>query len=86
MPRNLMTLQEIRELLVLKNWTREELADKLGIVRNTIDKWFIESENQRHPSPECVEKMQQWLGDARSKLRPLPIPTNGHARRQPAKV
>lgn len=87
-PRNLMTHKEIRELLVLKEWTREELAERLGLVRNTIDKWFLESENQRHPSEECTAKMRVWLNEERAKLRidiTPRIPSNGHSRK-PAKV
>lgn len=60
-----MTLKEIRLLLLLKEWTREELAAQLGIARNTIDKWFCVREDQRrHPSPEQIEKMREWLNEA----------------------
>ena len=61
-----MTLKEIRELLVLKEWTREKLATELGVTRNFIDRWFCVREDQRrHPSPEHVEKMRAWLSEAR---------------------
>lgn len=69
-PRNIMTHREIRELLVLKEWSREELAEKLGITRNTIDKWFVENEqHRRHPSLDHVQKMRTWLAEARHECR-----------------
>lgn len=68
-----MTLKEIRELLLLKEWTREELADRLGIVRNTIDKWFcVREDHRRHPSKEQVDLMRSWLSEAREEVRKQP--------------
>lgn len=69
-PRTDMKLKEVRELLVLTEWTREELAEKLGITRNTIDRWFsAEEKNRRHPSQEHVDKMRKWLNEARDEAR-----------------
>lgn len=67
-----MTLKEIRELLVLTDWTREQLGQRLGITRNTIDRWFCVGEHQRHPSPEHVKKMRAWLTEAREEARRQP--------------
>lgn len=68
-----MKLKEIRELLVLKEWSREHLAGLLQITRNTIDRWFsVEEKNQRFPSPEHVEKMRRWLNEAREETRKQP--------------
>lgn len=68
-----MRLKEILELLVLKEWTRDDLADKLDISRNTIDRWFCKREDQqRHPSPEHVKKMRTWLAAAREESRKQP--------------
>lgn len=68
-----MTLKEIRELLVLKEWTRGDLAEQLGIKSNTIDKWFIADPDQlRRPSPEHVKKMRVWLTEAREANRTQP--------------
>lgn len=65
-----MELKAIRELLVLKEWTREELAERLGITRNTIDKWFCVREDQRrHPSADNVRDMTKWLKEARAAVR-----------------
>ncbi len=69
----LINLKEIRELLVLKEWTREQLADLLGITRNTIDKWFcVREDHRRRPSPEHIEKMLAWLAEAREETRKQP--------------
>lgn len=69
-----MTLKEIRELLLLKEWSREELAARLGIVRNTIDRWFCAREsNRRYPSPENVEQMRGWLKEAREDSRKVAV-------------
>ena len=63
-----MSLQEISEMLMLKDWTREKLADMLDLSLNTIDRWFCKSEEQRrHPSVEHVEKMRAWLLEAREE-------------------
>jgi transcriptional regulator with XRE-family HTH domain len=68
-----MTLKEIRELLLLKEWTREQLAELLGITRNTIDRWFcVREDHRRHPSPEHVERMRVWLASARDEVRKQP--------------
>lgn len=68
-----MTHKEIRELLLLKEWKREELAEKLGIARNTIDKWFcVRADQLRRPSPEQLELMRQWLAEAREEVRKQP--------------
>lgn len=68
-----MRLKEILELLVLKEWTRDDLAEKLDLSRNTIDRWFCTSEEQqRHPSIEHVAKMQGWLSEARKETRRQP--------------
>lgn len=68
-----MTTKEIRELLLLKEWTREELAARLGLKRNTVDRWFVAPEEQRrHPSPEHVAKMRGWLTEARDEQRRQP--------------
>jgi transcriptional regulator with XRE-family HTH domain len=68
-----MRLKEILELLVLKEWTRDELADKLDLSRNTIDRWFSTKEDQRrHPSTEHVTKMRSWLAAARNETRKQP--------------
>lgn len=69
-PRLPMTLKEIRELLLLKEWSRTELGNRLGISLNTIDRWFCVREDQRrHPSPEHVEQMGVWLDEAREQSR-----------------
>lgn len=68
-----MKLKEIKEMLVLKEWSRDELASRLGIVRNTIDRWFcVKEEQRRYPSPEHVAKMQQWLAEAREEAYKQP--------------
>jgi transcriptional regulator with XRE-family HTH domain len=65
-----MTQKQIRELLVLKEWTREHLADLLGITRNSIDRWFCEREIQRrYPSKDHITRMQKWLLEARRESR-----------------
>jgi transcriptional regulator with XRE-family HTH domain len=72
-PRDAMNLKEVRELLVLKDWTREDLASKLGITRNTIDKWFCVREDQRrHPSADLCRQMRDWLNEARDEVRRQP--------------
>jgi transcriptional regulator with XRE-family HTH domain len=72
-PRELMSQKEIRELLVLREWTREELASRLGVTRNFIDRWFCVREDQRrHPSAELVQKMRAWLEEAREEVRRQP--------------
>lgn len=69
-----MQLKEIRELLVLKEWTRETLAERLKITRNTIDRWFCAAEsNQRHPSPDHVKLMRAWLVEARRENQAVPV-------------
>ena len=61
-----MSPKEIRELLVLKEWSRADLAELLGITSNTVSRWFCETEpHRRHPNHEHVEKMSAWLVEAR---------------------
>jgi transcriptional regulator with XRE-family HTH domain len=68
-----MSLKEIRELLVLKEWTREQLAELLGITRNHIDRWFcVKKDQQRHPNTEHVAKMRRWLEEARDEAHKQP--------------
>lgn len=68
-----MKLKEISELLLLKEWAREELARRLGVSRNTIDRWYSSKEDQRrYPSIIHVEKMRAWLEEARSEARKQP--------------
>ena len=67
-----MRLLEIREMLLLKQWTRDELADKLGVSRNLIDRWFCTEEKQRRrPSNNHISKMRVWLREARDESRSL---------------
>lgn len=71
-PRLPMTLKEIRELLVLKEWTRTELAKRLGIVRNTVDRWFCATDpHRRWPNKDQVLQMRAWLAEAREATREL---------------
>ena len=68
-----MSLKEILELLLLKDWSREHLADLLGLSRNTIDRWFASKEEQRrYPSVEHVGRMRNWLTEAREETRKQP--------------
>jgi transcriptional regulator with XRE-family HTH domain len=63
-----MQLDEIKELMVLTGWSRQELADKLGISRNTVDRWFVEPEKQkRYPSAEHVRKMREFMRNVREQ-------------------
>lgn len=69
---NDMRLKEILELLVLKEWSRDDLAHKLGVSRNYIDRWFCKQEEQRrHPNDEHHSKMREWLIEAREQSRSL---------------
>lgn len=68
-----MTRKEIKELLVLKEWTRGDLAERLGITRNTVDRWFVDTEgSRRHPSQLQCDQMRAWLTDARDEVRKQP--------------
>lgn len=65
-----MHQKEILELLLLKEWSRVDLANNLGLSLNTIDRWFCkDSKHQRHPSVEHVRKMREWLSVAREEYR-----------------
>jgi transcriptional regulator with XRE-family HTH domain len=68
-----MTLKQIKELMILKDWTRQDLADSLGISKNLIDRWFCKEEkNQRYPRvAECLI-MKIWLNEARKESRHQP--------------
>lgn len=68
-----MNLREIRELLILKGWSREVLAERLGITRNTVDRWFCVREgNRRYPSANFCEVMKSWLAEAREEFKNQP--------------
>ncbi len=68
-----MTPKEIAEMMLLKEWSRQELADKLGVSQNLVARWFCATDNgHRNPSQENEAKMRQWLREARAEARKQP--------------
>lgn len=71
-PEAIVNLKEIRELMLLRDWTRDNLARELGLCRNTVDRWFCAKEaNKRTPGVAECRLMQQWLIEARGGVRQL---------------
>lgn len=64
-----MTLDDIRELLELKGWTKTRLAAELSLTENTVNRWFHGS---RAPGGPAAILMRIWLNEARQKA-PLAI-------------
>ena len=65
-----MTLADIRELLVIKDWTYAELARELHCTKNAVARWFAREPHSRTPSPQAQLLMKIWLNQAR-RDRPL---------------
>jgi hypothetical protein len=63
--------QDIRLLLVLKDWTRTELATRLGIAENTLARWFVDESkaSRRVPTEDQVKQIGKWLGEAKKTAR-----------------
>jgi len=43
-----------------KGWTQEQLARKIGVSLNTVQRWET---GKTHPSPLAMEKLQELLKD-----------------------
>lgn len=43
---------EIQELLDLRGWTRSQLAEKIHVTLNTVDRWFMDGRRKR--AGECA--------------------------------
>lgn len=73
LPQTDMKPKEILELLVLKEWTRPELAQRLGVSENLVYRWFCKTKaSKSSPSPENVAKMRKWLAEAREEAHKQP--------------
>ena len=68
-----MTQKEVRELLLLKEWTRQDLANRLGVCKSLIEKWLVQPGLgcQRTITEKHAKKMRKWLTDARQECRSL---------------
>ena len=64
-----MTLKEIRELMLLNDWSREDLAERLGLCRNSVARWFCSTRSRMTPSVTACLVMRQWLTEARAAAR-----------------
>jgi hypothetical protein len=60
-----MTLAEIEDLLYLRKWSRKELGSRLGLSKNTIDRWFMDT--KWHAGPKACETMRQLLNESRQE-------------------
>lgn len=64
-----MSVDEISELLELKNWTKTQLAKELGVRLDAILRWF---RGVRTPRGPATVLMRTWLNEARRKHRKQP--------------
>lgn len=80
-----MSDDEILELMQLKGWSRQDLADSLELSQNTIARWFVAPVKQRrHPSVEHVEKMRAWLKEVKEEKMRRWLKESREEERQPA--
>jgi len=62
-----MEIEEIRELMILRKWSKTQLAAALDLAENAVYRWLDGSRNPQGPA--CI-LMKQWLTEARAQAQP----------------
>lgn len=59
-----MNVDEIRELLNLRGWSKTELAARMKVTENTVHKWFAAGHAPEGPASVLLG---EWLARARNE-------------------
>lgn len=62
-----MKRDEILELLRVTGMSRRDLADKIGVKENIVQRWLMKCPD-RTPSPAASTLMRIWLREARGEI------------------